>query len=153
MLGIMKDMPSMVRGKIHIMADSEKPLFEKLGLRPGGRVCIINHPSNYSESLGALPFAIVLVPGLYGMFDFIHFFVTNKKELADRFHELKTHLEKNGSLWISWPKSQNKTKIATDLNENIIREIGLKVGLVDVKVVAIDDTWSGLKFIYRLGDR
>ncbi len=83
--------------------------------------------------------------------DIIHFFTTSSKTLEHEFLSLKNNLATDGMLWISWPKGQSN--LPTDLNENIIREIGLKHGLVDVKVAAIDDTWSGLKFVYRIKDR
>ncbi len=83
--------------------------------------------------------------------DFIQLFVTQRADLKHRFKDAKKCLARNGSLWISWPKKASGTP--TDLNENSIREIGLGIGLVDVKVCAVDETWSGLKFVYRLKDR
>ena len=83
--------------------------------------------------------------------DFIHVFSTSQSELRRSFPSLKKRLEKNGLIWVSWPKGASK--IETDLDGNHVREIGLKNGLVDVKVCAVDDDWSGLKFVYRLKDR
>lgn len=83
--------------------------------------------------------------------DFIQFFVKDRKQLNENFSILKDHISKKGYLWISWPKGSSKVK--TDINENIIRETGLREGLVDVKVCSVDDTWSGLKFVYRVKDR
>lgn len=82
---------------------------------------------------------------------FIHYFAHSRELLQHDFPTLKKALVKDGMLWISWPKKTSK--IASDLDENIIREIGLNNGLVDVKVCAVDDDWSGLKFVYRLKDR
>ena len=86
-----------------------------------------------------------------GNFDFIQCFVKDYEELKHIFPILKRHLKQNGMLWISWLKGG--LKAGTDLNENVIREIGLANNLVDVKVIAVDDKWSGLKFVYRLADR
>lgn len=81
----------------------------------------------------------------------ILYFATSQKDLKEKFLKLKNSIKKDGVIWICWPKTGSNIK--TDLNENIIREIGLKNGLVDVKVIAVDETWSGLKFVYRLKDR
>jgi hypothetical protein len=88
---------------------------------------------------------------LAGPLDFIQFFTTARVDLEAQFTILKQSLTPTGMLWVSWPKKASKLK--TDLDENIIREIGLAHGLVDVKVCAVDEQWSGLKFIYRLKDR
>ena len=86
-----------------------------------------------------------------GQLDMVHTFETSRTALEGRFPELKKSLAGNGMLWVSWPK--RAAKIKTDLDENTIREIGLRNGLVDVKVCAVDETWSGLKFVYRVEDR
>jgi len=83
--------------------------------------------------------------------DFIQFFTRERAVLENKFATLKNAITQNGSLWISWPK--RVAKIKTDLDENIIRDIGLAHGLVDVKVAAVDEVWSGLKFVYRVKDR
>ncbi len=127
---------------------SGMPLVKKLGIKPGARIIFINEPDSFREQLGE---PIVTEEKLEGEFDYVHFFVTDKKELRGFFTTVLNHLKKNGMLWISWPKKSSG--VVTDLNENIIREIGLKSGLVDVKIVAIDDTWSALKFVYRIKDR
>ncbi len=82
--------------------------------------------------------------------EFIQFFTKSKRELENMFPRLKVKLAQKGMLWISWP--EGSSKVESDLNENLVIEIGLKNGLVDVKVAAIDETWSGLKFVYRLKD-
>jgi hypothetical protein len=93
----------------------------------------------------------MVVNTLAGPLDFIHFFTTRQEILAAHFPHLKQALTPAGMLWISWPK--RSSKVETDLTEDIIRVIGLDNGLVDVKVAAIDEVWSGLKFVYRLKDR
>ena len=132
---------------------SGTPLIKKLGIKPGQRICILNAPKDYSKTLGALPAGVQLSKrlGKNHSMDLIHFFTKERDRLQEEFPVMKEALDYGGSLWISWPKGSSK--VATDLNENIIREIGLDLGLVDVKVAAVDETWSGLKFVYRLEDR
>ncbi len=130
---------------------SLRPLVEKLGIKENSRVWIINPPQNYPEILGELPPGVSMVENLEPALLFIHFFSKSREEVEDRLPGLKEALAFNGALWISWPK--RSSKIGTDLNETLVREIGLASGLVDVKVCAIDQIWSGLKFIYRFKDR
>jgi hypothetical protein len=130
---------------------SKKSLIEKLGIKESFKVAILNSPPNYSAMLGKLPKNIMVTKSLGSGLDFIQFFTKETKELKIKFPNLKKALLKNGTLWISWPKGTAGVK--TDINENIIREIGLQNGLVDVKIAAVDEIWSGLKFVYRLRDR
>ena len=88
---------------------------------------------------------------LTGHLLFIHAFFVNSQKLDQQFPALKKALDQSGSLWISWPKKA--AKVETDITENTVREIGLRHGLVDIKVCAVDEVWSGLKFVYRLKDR
>ncbi len=135
---------------------SKRSLIEKLGIKTGQRIAVIQAPADYASLLGMLPDRVILSEELGDALDFVHFFATRHQELADFFPRLKAALALNGMCWISWPKRTPKSvtiKISTDLDENIVREIGLANGLVDVKVAAIDQTWSGLKFVYRLKDR
>ena len=83
--------------------------------------------------------------------DFIHGFSTSKARLKKDFPTWKRHLSKDGCLWVSWPKK--KSKLETDLSDQVVREIGLEAGLVDIKVCAVDELWSGLKFVFRKQDR
>lgn len=130
---------------------SKKSLVEKLGIRPGMRMIILNQSEQYADALGELPKDAIVSKRLSGMFDFIQFFTLKREILRAEFPFLQKHLKQNGSLWISWLKASSK--IQSDVNENIIRDIGLENGLVDVKVCAIDENWSGLKFVFRLKDR
>jgi hypothetical protein len=130
---------------------AQKPLAKKLGIKQGLRICILNQPEGYLNAVGNLPPHVTAVKELKARLDFIHFFVYSRKELETTFPLLKKKLSLNGMLWVSWPKSS--ARFPTDLNENVVREIGLRNGLVDVKVVAIDKTWSGLKFVRRIKDR
>lgn len=130
---------------------SKKTLVDKLGIRTGIIASIINAPDNYQQLLGELPANVRFSSGLSAGVDFIHFFTKSHTELVQIFPSLKKALAVKGMLWISWPKGASK--MPTDLKENAVREIGLANGLVDVKVCAIDENWSGLKFIYRIKDR
>jgi hypothetical protein len=130
---------------------SKRRLPEKLGIKPGFRICILNAPANYADILGALPTGVKLLPKLKAAVDFIQFFARQRSELERAFPLLRKELAESGMLWISWPKGASK--IPTDVNENVVREIGLKNQMVDIKVCAVDEAWSGLKFVYRLKDR
>ena len=130
---------------------SAKPLAQKLGVKPGYRVSVLNAPLDYETILGQLPSGVVLVRELISPIDLILFFTKTRKELEKKFPVLKLELSKSGGLWVSWPKASSG--IETDLNDNIVREIGLRNGLVDVKIASIDKTWSALKFVYRVSDR
>lgn len=130
---------------------SLQPLADKLGIKSGMRMLIIGAPKNFEKLLGKLPSGVIEAKGLRPPLDYIHAFTTSKAPLTRSFAAYARALASNGALWISWPKASSG--VATDLNENVIREIGLAHGLVDVKVCAIDSTWSGLKFVYRLKDR
>ena len=130
---------------------SKKSLVNKLGIKAGYRVSFINPPRDYEQTLGELPQAVELADQTTGPLDFVQIFTKERAELEAQFPTLKQAIASDGSLWISWPKKASKVK--TDLNENIVREIGLKNGLVDVKVCAVDQIWSGLKFVFRVKDR
>jgi hypothetical protein len=130
---------------------SRRTLVEKLGIKPGYRIALFNAPSGYEVTLGPLPENVITVNSGAHDLDLVQFFSASRDELERRFEMLAALIKSNGMLWIAWPKGASK--IPTDLNENIIREIGLATGLVDVKVIAVDEQWSGLKFVYRLKDR
>lgn len=130
---------------------SGKPLFEKLGLKTGQRAFLWNAPDHYQAELKPLKSSIQLKSRMKGPFDFIHFFTANKGELEERLPKLKQELDHSGCVWVSWPKKSSG--VSTDLTENVVRDLALSCGLVDVKVCAVDETWSGLKLVYRLKDR
>ena len=130
---------------------SGKPLFEKLGLRTGQRAYVWNAPEHYHAELEPLKSSIDLKSRLKGPLDFVHFFTVSKTELEHRLAKLKQELDHSGCLWVSWPKKSSG--VSTDLTENVVRDLALSCGLVDVKVCAVDETWSGLKLVYRLKDR
>jgi len=130
---------------------SGKPLVAKLGIKPDTRIAIVNAPKGYDRVLGTLPQRVTRRPTVAGTLDFIQFFTESKRELERRFPTLERALAPAGMLWISWPKQASG--VATDLTEDRIRAIGLAHGLVDVKVAAVDEVWSGLKFVRRVKDR
>ncbi len=127
-------------------------LLKKLGIKPGYLVLIVNEPDHFSELLGELPKgAEVVDPGHPDPIDFIHVFCENEEALHNLFPPLKEKLAKDGTLWVSWIKKSSK--LETDISGNEVRSLGLHIGLVDVKVCAVDEDWSGLKFMYRKEDR
>lgn len=131
---------------------SPHPLIAKLGIKSGQKLAIFNPPDSFLGDIEVdLPEDVIFAQSLDEKLDFIHFFTGKRAELEEYFKQLADALEPTGALWISWPKGSSG--IRTDLDENIIREIGLANNLVDVKVIAIDDIWSGLKFVRRTKDR
>jgi hypothetical protein len=130
---------------------SGTPLPKKLGIKEGARVAVVRAPSGFEAFLDPLPSGVRLRGQARGTQDVIVFFVTRRNELERRFGPLARALDPGGGLWIAWPK--RTAGVATDLTENAVREIGLAAGLVDNKVCAVDEIWSGLRFVYRLADR
>jgi len=130
---------------------SSKPLAEKLGIKPGFAVVVIRPPTDYARLLGRIPERVRILKRLDGRVDMIHAFVRTRAELEARFLPWKEALPPDRSLWISWPK--RAAGIPTDLTEDVVRAVALAHGLVDVKVCAVDETWSGLKLVYRTKDR
>ena len=130
---------------------SGTPLVKKLGLKPGITAAIINPPADYEATLGPLPKEIHLTDDPVERLDFCQLFCTWRSELQQHLLPLKARLNPAGMLWISWPKKA--ARVPGDLDENVIRVSGLSAGLVDVKVCAVDEVWSALKFVYRLQDR
>lgn len=130
---------------------SKRSLVEKLGIKPNSRLSIVHAPDGFDVTLGPLPPGVMALRKPTKDLDFIHAFFLESRNLEREFVVLKQAMKPNGVLWISWPKKA--AKIDTDVTESIVRETGLKNGLVDVKVCAVDEVWSGLKFMYRLADR
>jgi hypothetical protein len=130
---------------------SKRSLVDKLGIKDGAKIAIFHAPKQYARMLGKLPSRVTRRASAVGPLDFVQFFTTERQELERRFAALARALAPAGMLWISWPK--RASGVATDLTEDVIRVIGLAHGLVDVKVAAVDDVWSGLKFVRRIKDR
>lgn len=130
---------------------SPRPLAEKLGIKPQMRIAVIGAPRGYRTTLGTLPPGVRTTARLRGTLPLIQFFTSQRAALVRRFPALKRALAANGALWVSWPKQASR--MATDLTEDGVRAIALVHGLVDVKVCAVDEVWSGLKLVRRLKDR
>lgn len=130
---------------------SETPLVLKLGIKENQRVALINAPRNFQKELGLLPAGAVVVARLQASLDLILFFASSQSELMKNFARLKARLVPNGMLWVAWPKKSSGVK--TDLSFEVVQRVGLGAGLVDTKVCAVNDVWSGLRFVIRLKDR
>ena len=145
---------------------SPKSLAQKLGIKEGHKALLIQPPDDFEENLGPLPGVFLFraatpaeadakALAAKAPFDFIHVFCRGEEELSAAWPRILALLAINGMLWVSWPKG--KSAKASDklkpFNETRVREMGLAGGLVDVKVCAVDETWSGLKFMFRLKDR
>ncbi len=128
---------------------SRTPLPAKLGLKPGMKFVALNAPPDLDVLLADAPRLERLAR--IAAFDCALGFATTQRGLAALFAKLAPKLLDAGMIWIAWPKKT--TGVATELTENVVRRVGLAAGLVDVKVCAIDATWSGLKFVRRLRDR
>jgi hypothetical protein len=129
---------------------SRTPLVRKLGYAPGMRLHVVNAPAGFDRLLGRLD-GVAVVRSARRPLDAIHLFTTSRRELARRLPRLLAVLQPAGMLWVSWPKQS--AGVPSDVTEDVIRDIALPTGLVDVKVCAIDATWSGLKLVRRLRDR
>jgi hypothetical protein len=130
---------------------SGTPLAKKLGIREGDRVALLAAPEGVRDSLEPLPDRVRLTTTARGTLDVIVSFHDQRAELEARIPKLLGALDVDGGIWMAWPK--RASGVATDLTEDVQREIWLPLGLVDTKVCAVDDTWSGLRFVYRLADR
>lgn len=130
---------------------SQTPLLKKLGLKAGSTACFIHPPDKYFDALAPMPADVIVTTSLSSSLDFVHFFVTRATDFKTHLTAARKHLKSDGMIWVSWPKKASK--VPSDLDENIIRDFGLKSGLVDVKVCAVDYIWSGLKFVIPVKDR
>jgi hypothetical protein len=130
---------------------SGTPLPKKLGVKPNQRIALVNAPNDFAKVLGRLPENAAIVKRLNGPLDLILLFVDREQTLAKQFPILANKLQSNGMIWVAWPKKSSG--VATDLVFEKVQRIGLDCGLVDVKICAVDDVWSGLKFVIRLKDR
>ncbi len=130
---------------------SGTPLIQKIGIKPGHRVLLRNHPASFVKELGKFPDGAKSADRISGKANVIVYFTERAAELEKDFARLSAALVPDGMLWIGWPKKASGRP--TDLTEDTVRRVGLACGLVDVKVCAIDETWSGLKFVIRVKDR
>ncbi len=130
---------------------SGTPLSKKLGIKEGFRVYAKNPPERYQQWLAPLPDNVKIVTRLTNDLDMIHFFTKSSKELSSEIKKQITKIKQNGIIWVSWPKKSSH--VTTDITEDIIRDVVLPMGLVDIKVCAVDDVWSGLKLVIRRENR
>ena len=130
---------------------SGTPLAQKLGIKAGQTVVTINAPVGYPKLLAPLPEAVVFTQKTIAGAGFVHLFISERKALEKELKRLRKLLADTGILWVSWPKKSSG--VATDVTEDVIREVALPLGFVDVKVCAVDETWSGLKLMVRRENR
>ena len=130
---------------------SGTPLSKKLGIKPGFHIKLINAPEYYFDLFTDLPADLNFKDDPNTKKDFVHFFTKQEDEFIKTLPLLKDQLKSNGMIWVSWPKKASK--IATDITEDTIRNYAIKIGLVDIKVCAVDETWSGLKLVIPVKDR
>lgn len=130
---------------------SGTPLAKKLGIKDDFHISLINAPEYYLQLFTDLPAGIYFDDEENIKKDFIHFFTKSKEEYMARLPLLKYRIKPNGMIWISWPKKASK--VATDITEDTIRNFALQIGLVDIKVCAVDDVWSGLKLVIPVKER
>ena len=130
---------------------SATPLVRKLGIKPGYKLSVIGSPRDYAGLLGDLPADVEISGRITTAADFVHLFETRRASLAAHLELLARTLKPQGMVWISWPKKSSG--VASEVGGHTIRELALPLGLVDVKVCAVDETWSGLKLVWRLEHR
>jgi hypothetical protein len=130
---------------------SKTPLAQKLGIKAGTTVVTLHPPAGYQKSLAPLPPGVSFAETAARGSIFVHLFVSERQTLEKELKRLRKILADDGILWVSWPKKSSG--VATDIREDAIRDICLPLGFVDVKVCAVDETWSGLKLMIRRENR
>jgi hypothetical protein len=126
---------------------SGTPLAKKLGIKPGSSICVDGAPMAYEQLLAPMPDGVRVQSAVDSATDVVHLFSTSLAELAAALKRIVRHLRPDAALWVSWPKKASK--VPTDITEDAIRELALPLGLVDIKVCAVDNVWSGLKLVLR----
>ncbi len=126
---------------------SGTPLWKKLGIKEGFRIYPCNPPPHYQDLLADLPHPVKLLKRSGKSLDMVHLFTASRTELEKSLKRLRHHIKDDGMIWVSWPKKSSGIK--SEITEDTIREVCLPMGLVDIKVCAVDDTWSGLKLVVR----
>jgi hypothetical protein len=130
---------------------SGTPLTKKLGIKSGFHISLVNAPEYYLQLFADLPAELYFENKGDIKIDFIHFFTNSKDEFTSLLPLLKDRIKANGMIWVSWPKKASK--VPTDITEDIIRNYAIEIGLVDIKVCAVDEIWSGLKLVIPTKDR
>lgn len=130
---------------------SGTPLAKKLGIKVGSRIYAHGAPSNYKKLLAPLPDGVAILARMSAGTDIAHVFATRRADLAPAIKAVLGKMPQDGAIWVSWPKKS--AKVPTDITEDTIREVALPLGLVDIKVCAVDEVWSGLKLVIRRENR
>jgi hypothetical protein len=130
---------------------SETPLAQKLGIKPGMIVVVIDPPHHYRKLLHSIPSGVNFATRPVGNTNFVHLFATRRSELANQLSILRRKIADDAALWVSWPKKSSG--VASDITEDVVRAVALPLGFVDIKVCAVDETWSGLKLMIRRENR
>ena len=124
---------------------SGRSVVQKLGIKPGFRIFVDGAPASYGEIVGPLPADTTIAPRLKATLDMVHLFAMRAAALRKKLPACREAIAPGGMVWVSWPKKSSG--VTTDVTENVVRDTALSLGLVDIKVCAIDDTWSGLKLV------
>jgi len=130
---------------------SGTPLPQKLGIKEGMIVVAIDPPDHYRKLLAPIPSGVNFATRPTGNTKFVHLFATRRSELAKELSILRHKIAEDAAVWVSWPKKSSG--VATDITEDVIRSVALPLGFVDIKVCAVDETWSGLKLMIRRENR
>lgn len=130
---------------------SGTPLVKKLGIKPGWHIFADDAPSGYQALLAPLPDGVTFRSAPGADVDMVHLFTKNREQMEGRLNQYLASLPSDAVIWVSWPKKASG--VPSDVTEDVIREVALPLGLVDVKVCAVDDIWSGLKLVVRLKNR
>ncbi|HKX26857.1 MAG TPA: DUF3052 domain-containing protein [Blastocatellia bacterium] len=130
---------------------SGTPLARKLGIKDGFHLCVANAPADYVALLSPLPSGVTISTKGSKEIDLWHFFTISAEELRRRLPVMMSQIKSDGMIWVSWPK--RASKVRTDVTEDLIRDVALPLGLVDIKVCAVDEVWSGLKLVIRKENR
>ena len=126
---------------------SGTPLAKKLGIGTGHRVWLVHAPANYQALVSPLPDGVTFVSRPSNTTDVAHVFTSTRRDLEKMLRGARKTLKPDAAIWVSWPKKSSK--VPTDITEDVIREVALPMGFVDIKVCAVDETWSGLKLVVR----
>jgi hypothetical protein len=122
-------------------------LIKKLGIKPGNRIAVVRPPFEYARAVGPLPSGVRIVGASARNLNMVHLFATSARALERSLRTAVGRIARDGMIWVSWPK--RASRVPTDVTEDVVRRIALPLGLVDVKVCAVDDVWSGLKLVIR----
>jgi hypothetical protein len=130
---------------------SRTPLAKKLGIKPGMILRVVNAPGNYAALVAPLPERVVISPNSEQELDMVHVFTRSRSELLELLKAFQRKIKQDGIIWVSWPKKSSG--VPSEVTEDTIRDVALPLGLVDIKVCAVDETWSGLKLVIRVENR